>query len=177
MRVVLIGLRCSGKTSTGKIVANHLNLPFVDLDDLTSARFKESSVAEIWEIHGENDWRKEEVAALKDALDSKFGVLALGGGTPMTPEAFEMLQALKDEQINIYLIYLCASGETLRNRLLKETGDRPSLTGKTPANEVTEILKLREPTFRQLANAEIDTESKTVDEVVELILKEIKYRN
>lgn len=171
--VILIGLRCSGKTTTGKMVAKQQNLPFVDLDDLTRARFTESSVAEIWESHGESGWRKEEIAALKDALNSGYGVLALGGGTPMIPEAFKMLAPLQ-EHPNTYLIYLCAKAETLRSRLLKETGDRPSLTGKLPTEEVAEILTLREPTFRKLATIEIDTEGKSVEGVAELILQEIK---
>jgi len=138
--IILIGLRCSGKSTTGRLLAERLGAPFLDLDDLVLDRFVEPTVREVWAAHGEHAWREAELAALHDALAAPPQVLALGGGTPEIPEARAVLaDAVQRSQATI--IYLRADADTLAARLRAETGDRPSITRADPAAEVDAQLQ------------------------------------
>ena len=68
MNLILIGLRGSGKTTVGRMVAVRLTRPFVDLDDVVAVRMGAATVAQAWRKHGEPKFREEETRALRDAL-------------------------------------------------------------------------------------------------------------
>ncbi len=85
-----MGLRASGKTTLGQMLATRLGRSFVDLDDVTAARLGCVDVPEAWSRHGPEAFRHAEADALKDVLahapshlSSSMGqIIALGGGTP-----------------------------------------------------------------------------------------------
>ena len=84
-RVVLIGLRCSGKTSVGRLVAEKLGWAFVDADEELVARAGRS-IKDIFDTDGEPAFRAIEKETLADLCTRKGLVLAAGGGAVLDPE-------------------------------------------------------------------------------------------
>jgi shikimate kinase len=80
-RVVLTGFMGAGKTSVGRILAQALGWSFLDLDAHLETRAG-ATIASLFEVHGEQHFRRLESAALANALARPATVLALGGGTP-----------------------------------------------------------------------------------------------
>lgn len=153
--VVLIGLRASGKTTVGRLLAAQLGRRFIDLDDLTAARLGETRAGDALATHGEPKFRVAEVEALRGVLRGGDAVLALGGGTPTAKGAAWILREQK-EAGRVAVIYLRADAATLRARLEADPTPRPSLTGKGTAAEVEELMRLREPIYRDLADAVVN---------------------
>src|SRR5690606_5822962 len=116
----------------GRQLAHQLQVPFSDLDDLARERLGGRSVVEIWDSDGESAWRDAEAAAFTAYLETSQttttngGVLALGGGAALVPAIYKGLIALRESTCRI--IWLRATVETLRQRLLQSTTERPSLT-------------------------------------------------
>jgi shikimate kinase len=154
--VILIGLRGSGKTTIGRLLAARLGVGLCDLDDVTVRVLGATSVAEAWRTRGEKAFREAEVKALAEALSTQSGVLALGGGTPMVAGALELIHSA--QAAGGQVVYLRATAPTLRARLEGKTGDRPSLTGADPLVEIDAVLAKRDPIYLKLADVVIDVD-------------------
>ncbi len=171
--IVLMGLRGSGKSTIGRLLAERLRGTFLDLDDLTPGVLGASSVAEAWAKHGEAGFRKAEAAALRGVFEQKdvAAVLALGGGTPTGQDAQTMLRDLHTQK-RIQLIYLRATPASLRERLTGEDNThRPPLTAgaKDPLNEIGQVFAARDPLYRGLADAIIGTDDLSTEQVLDAI--------
>ena len=167
---VLIGLRGSGKTTLGRLLAARREVPFVDLDDRTIAAAGHASVSAMFRAVGEPAFRQAERAALESALagDAAAGsVIALGGGTPTAPGAREMLAAARDAGW-IRIVLLEAPPTVLGARLSVAPGDRPLLIGADFAEEATLLAGRRMPAYRALAQATVTTARPTADSLAEL---------
>ncbi len=171
MNLVLIGLRGSGKTTIGRLVAQRLGRPFIDLDDETARALGGTSVGEAFTKHGEAAFRKAEARALAIGLKADARVIALGGGTPTAPGAADLLRRERDAGRAI-IVYLAAEAGTLRERLRQtDMTKRPSLTGADPLAEIEAVLGKRDPLFRELADEVMETNGASVEEVARQILE------
>src|SRR5690606_29853098 len=83
MKIILLGYMGSGKTGVGRLLAEKLKLPFLDLDH-EIIRLEGRNIPEIFETSGEIYFRKKETDTLKLLLekDHQNVVLSVGGGTP-----------------------------------------------------------------------------------------------
>lgn len=168
--IVLMGLRASGKTTVGQLLATRLTRPFVDLDDVTAARLGCVDVPEAWARHGPETFRAMEAEALREVLSNLGQVVALGGGTPTAPGAGEILR-IAVEKREIHLVYLRATPGTLGARLaLTDLSSRPSLTGGGVIDEVERVFAARDSLYQTLAGVVVPvdgiTESGTVKKVL-----------
>ncbi len=137
--LLLMGLRGSGKSTLGQLLAARLSVGFVDLDDAVLERLGCGSVAEAWAEPGEPAFRRAETDCLEawvgERRDPEYPaparVVALGGGTPTAPGAAELLRRAC-ETGSIKLVYLRATPATLRGRLNKTEPEAQarSLTGR-----------------------------------------------
>lgn len=164
--LVLMGLRGSGKSTLGRLVAARLGLGFIDLDDVTVELLGGKSVPEVWSSVGEAGFREAEARGLAErvlAPGSARRVVALGGGTPTAPGAAELLRGAAGDG-RIVLVYLRGRPETLRARL--EDGgadDRPSLTGKGTLAEIEGVFAARDELYRGLATAVVEIDGESVE--------------
>ena len=151
----------SGKTTVGRIVADALLCPFLDLDELIVKKACRS-IPEIFEAEGEEGFRRLEKQALQKTV-AKYAestvVLALGGGTVTIPGAVELLQQ------KTLCIYLQAPLETLEARLEGQKAGRP-LAGEGLADR----LSAREPLYQKAAHVVLDTDGLTAQEVADEII-------
>jgi len=92
--IYLVGFMASGKTTIGRLLADELGWSFADLDaDIVAS--EGSSIAEIFDTFGEEEFRRREQLALRRRVGQiergKPMVLALGGGTFVPPATQELL--------------------------------------------------------------------------------------
>jgi len=169
MHLILIGLRGSGKTTAGRAAADLLSRPFVDLDDVTR-KVCGMTASTCFETAGEATWRAAECAALERTLASKVpSVMALGGGTPTAPGAFELLEAAQAGG-RARIVRLHAPANQLIARI-EDCPDRPSLTALDPLDEMTAIEKARGPLLARLATTAIDTSDRSIEQVAEAVCR------
>jgi shikimate kinase len=167
--LILIGLRGSGKTTLGRLLAERTRREFVDLDAMTPRLLGAPNVSAAWTRHGEAAFRRAELRALIDVLARDSSVLALGGGTPAAAGAADLLLAERRSG-RARVVYLYADAETLRSRLRDaDNSDRPSLTGADPLSEIDAVLARRDPLYRDLADDVLETGGMTVAQAVEAL--------
>ena len=145
-RVFLIGFMGAGKSTIGKRLANHLGLPFVDLDTVIEQQAGQT-VSEIFESRGEAVFRQLESQFLGQLCSSTLpGVFALGGGTPCSHENIELITR------SGCAVYLEMGAGVLSSRLAGAQKKRPLIAGKSPEELqafVVEKLEEREPFYAQ----------------------------
>ncbi|MHC4909611.1 MAG: shikimate kinase [Planctomycetota bacterium] len=171
--IVLMGARAAGKTSVGERLASRLGGRFVDLDVEALRLLGAGSVAEAWSSVGEAGFRRAELGALERLAEtvSPAGppiVLALGGGTPVIPEAGKLLASLSAAG-RARIVWLSADADVLARRLAAAPGDRPSLTGEDVAAELAAVLAARCPIYESLADVVVDVDAGP-DEVLQRVL-------
>jgi shikimate kinase/3-dehydroquinate synthase len=123
--VFLYGPSGTGKTSLGGVLAERLNLPFIDLDQ-EIVREAGLSITEIFAQRGEAGFRQVEKAILSQVLKRQRQVVALGGGALLDPENRQCVEAKGK------VVCLTASLDQLVQRLKVEPETRPLLAGEAP---------------------------------------------
>lgn len=173
MNIVLIGYRASGKSTIGRLLAERLQLQFVDIDHQIMARYDNKSVAEIWAEFGEPHYRETESDVTEQACVADGLVIALGGGTPMQERAFAAIASAHDT----YRFFLQAPAEVLYERSQIDTANadnRPAFSSsRSGLDEVQHMLALREPTYLRLADHSIDVASQSLADAAEEILRHL----
>lgn len=171
MNLILIGMRGSGKTTVGGLLAARLGRPFVDLDDVVAKALDAPTPGEAWRVRGEAAFRSAEVIALRSALRVSGRVLSLGGGTPTAPGAGELLEG---ERVSgrARIVYLAADPAVLRHRLAgTDLASRPSLTGAGVLDEIEAIHAARDGLYRSLADAVIETAGRDAAAIADQLSK------
>ena len=163
MNIVLIGMRGSGKTAVGKLLAEKLGKQFIEMDELIVQRMG-LSIPEIVEGHGWEKFRDVEEEITREVAKLDNVVNATGGGV-VTREKniWELKQKGK-------LFWLKASLDTLLKRI-GNAHSRPSLTGRSRREDMEVVLAERSPIYERVADFIIDVEGKSPEEVAEAIIK------
>jgi shikimate kinase len=146
MKIYLIGMPGSGKTTIGKQVANKLLVPFVDLDHEIELKEKQG-IPEIFNKLGEDHFRQAESALLREwAGSDKSFVMATGGGAPCF---YNSIEVINGSGISIFLDV--DTSELLER--VKEKSDRPLLQNEKDDQALKKKLealkKERLPVYRQ----------------------------
>ncbi len=121
--VFLYGPSGSGKSTIGRLLAQNLNIPFVDLDAEIEAR-SGMPIPQIFASLGELGFRELERTTLELVLTSEEQIIALGGGALIVPETRQIAERAGE------VVLLKAAPETLLRRLYADdTKERPLLAG------------------------------------------------
>ncbi len=166
MNIFIVGPMGSGKTTVGKIVAGELFLDFYDTD----AKIEDSTgvtIDWIFDIEGEKGFRKRETSTLKEMVALNSIVLATGGGIVIEEENRELLASRGT------VFYLHTPLNTQIERTARDK-DRPLLKDKDPKKVLTDLQKLRQSLYEEVADHIIDTENKSGSEVANEIVKLVK---
>ncbi len=166
--IVLVGMMGCGKSAIGRRLANCLKLPFVDADDeIEKAAGK--SISEIFEDHGETEFRDGERKVIARLLNNGPQVLATGGGAFMDPET---RNRISEQGISIWLK---ANLDVLLRRVARRD-HRPLLKTGNPEAIMARLMKERYPVYGQ---AKITAESRDVphDQIVSEIITQLNNLN
>ena len=100
-KIFLIGMPGSGKTTAGKLLAEHLSVQFIDLDEQIEVK-AESTIKEIFEEHDEEYFRELEQQTLHEVIKlTDKAVIATGGGTPCF---FDNMDVMKASGLTVYIM-------------------------------------------------------------------------
>lgn len=169
-RIVLTGFMGSGKSTTGRLVAEGLGWRFVDLDILIEER-SGSTVPEIFARWGEERFRALEAEALAAALSEEKIVLALGGGAPESAASRALLENAPATEI----IHLTAPFELLLERCAAQARDPQATARPNLADHSAARLRFerRGPLYSAVATLTVDCSTLTPAETAALILREL----
>jgi shikimate kinase len=185
MIISLTGFMGCGKSSVGRKLSALLSCSYIDLDSVIEEK-SGRSIPEIFADDGEAMFRLMEMEALcnvirdcQDGDNKPSHVLALGGGTIMTPECAGLVQK------NTFCIYLRASADTLFKHLENEAEGRPMLSSAQQDNactsesdalrkRISELMDSRSETYEKTAHVIIDTDGRSVGEIAEEIITEFR---
>jgi shikimate kinase len=169
MSIVLIGARGSGKTTTGRKLADQLWQSFIDVDEQIIRRAGKT-IRDIFQQDGEERFRQLESDAIREAALLPEHVIALGGGSLMREENCTTLKNASHK-----LIYLRCDPAELARRIKADPASaatRPSLTQFGGGiEEIQLLLTQREPTYRRCMHAELDVTHLSPEEAAVLIVK------
>lgn len=153
--LVLVGLPGSGKTTVGRLVADQLTAPLIDIDGLL-VREMGMPVSQIFGMLGEARFREMERDAVNAAQGGNPGVIVPGGGWAAQPG---QLDAARSQSMVVYL--RCLPGTAVKRSQQGEV--RPVLAGD-PAHRMRTLLEEREP-FYLLAHHTVQAEHSAAEAV------------
>lgn len=155
-RVCLIGLRGAGKSTLGAMAARALDAPFLELN----AEIEEHAgmpVAEVLALYGAEGYRQLEGQALGRIISThETVILAAAGGIVAEPEGFKTLLA------HFHTIWIKASPEEHMSRVRGQGDTRPMAGNPEAMTQLRNILKNREPLYRQ-ALVSLDTSGEALE--------------
>ena len=155
----------AGKTTIGRILARKLGMRFVDSDHEIEAR-SGASIPWIFEIEGEDSFRRREAEVIRDLCVEDGVVLATGGGAILNANTRASLKA------GGTVIYLRASVQSILQRIAHDK-NRPLLQTADPRRRLEELMAQREPLYRDVAQLVIDTGRPNVQSMIQTILDQL----
>lgn len=158
MRIYLIGMMGSGKSTLGSVLANKLNYRFIDMDHYIEEKCMKF-IDEIFRDYGEAWFRAFETSTLKEFLTMNNVVIATGGGV-IKNKAHKKLMEGK-------CVYLSVPVEELEKRL---EGDETRPLLKT--RSVKEILEERIPLYEYFSDLTVDNTN--MEDAIEKIMEDLK---
>ena len=166
MNIFIVGPMGSGKSTVGKIISDELFLSFLDTDEEIETRTG-ASIDWIFDLEGEDGFRKRESSILQDMVQKNSIVLSTGGGIILSEENRELLSSRGT------VFYLATPISVQLERTAKDK-DRPLLKNADPEKILTKLQKDRESLYEAVADHVVNTENKSSQEVASEIIKLVK---
>ena len=162
--LVLVGMMGVGKTTVARVLSDRLDRQVLDSDAIIERRTGRT-VREIFATDGEAAFRALETEVLAEALASPVPcIVAAAGGVVLSPAN---RVALRESGARV--VWLCADPATLVERV-RSGGHRP-LLDQDPAGTLQRMFAEREPLYREVADAIVLVDGRSVTDVVEAILR------
>ncbi len=152
----------SGKTTTGKKIANKYKMDFIDADSYIEEKFR-MSIKQIFSKIGEEGFRKLEKKVLDEILQKNNTIFATGGGMPCF---FDNMEKMNKKGITIYLNI---PEGIIAHRLIHSKKTRPliqNMTEEEVKQYVNSTLQKRNPYFEK-AQFSIDTSKEKIFNLIE----------
>jgi len=168
-RIFLIGPMGAGKSSIGRKLAAALGLRFLDSDSEIESRTG-VDIPLIFDIEGEEGFRRRERQAIEELSANDALVLATGGGAILSDKTRRML---RDRGLVVYL-------ETSVDEQLRRTRRdrrRPLLQTENPRDRLQALMDERGPLYRDTAHITVNTDKRAIMDVVRQIIRALEDRN
>ncbi len=162
----LTGPMGAGKSTIGRQLSKRLNMAFHDSDHEIEARTG-VDIPLIFELEGEAGFRKREQTVIEELTRIPGIVLATGGGAILDPENRRHLSTRGR------VIYLHASVNQQLRRTRRDR-NRPLLQTADPRARLEELMAIRDPLYREIADVIIETDGKRVRDVVRQIIQQLQ---
>nr|WP_298142023.1 shikimate kinase AroK [uncultured Pseudomonas sp.] len=163
--LILVGPMGAGKSTIGRLLAKELRVPFKDSDKEIEQRTG-ANIPWIFDVEGEAGFREREQAVIVELCEQEGMVLATGGGAVMRPENRAALRQ------GGRVVYLHATVEQQIDRTSRDR-NRPLLRNADPGKVLRELLAIRDPLYREIADIVVDTDERPPRLVVQEILERL----
>lgn len=163
--IFLVGPMGAGKSTIGRHLADELHLDFFDSDQEIERRTG-ADIAWIFDLEGEDGFRKREENVINDLTDKQGIVLATGGGSIVTKAVRNRLSA---RGIVVYL------QTTIDKQVARTQRDkrRPLLQNEDPEKVLRDLAEMRNPLYEEVADYLVDTDDQSARAVANQIISKI----
>jgi XRE family aerobic/anaerobic benzoate catabolism transcriptional regulator len=166
-RIALVGLRGGGKSTIGTLLAEQLEVPFIELDRVIEQK-SGMPLGEMIEMFGQETFRRAERAALESVLhDNPRLVLATGGGLVTEPSTYELMLT------SCMTVWVRADPDQHMQRVIAQGDLRPMADNARAMDDLVSILKSREPLYAK-ADIVLDTAGKSPERSAEELVSLLK---
>jgi XRE family aerobic/anaerobic benzoate catabolism transcriptional regulator len=156
-RVALVGLRGAGKSTLGKMLAEKLDVPFIELDRMVEQEYG-ASVPLLIEMSGLATFRRHERACLERVIsENEAAVIATAGGIVSNPETYGLLLR------RTHAVWISAQPEEHMSRVMKQGDFRPMARNREAMADLHAILEARRVDYAR-AEATLDTSDATAQQ-------------
>ncbi|MCY3021539.1 MAG: shikimate kinase [Planctomycetota bacterium] len=167
MKLVLIGLRGTGKSTIGRLLAERLRWRFFDTDSLVQERAG-MTIKEIFARHGEPHFRRVEAAVVQECAGHNDAVIATGGGAILDPANVDALRS------GGFVVHLTAPPSELWRRIARDQAspaNRPQLVqgAADGVDELQQLMLARAAAYARARDVEVSVEGRSPPEVAEAI--------
>lgn len=162
--IYLVGLMGAGKTTVGRQLAKRLSRPFFDSDHEIVERTG-VPIPTIFEIEGEDGFRRREAQTIQELAMASNLVLATGGGAVIKPETRKLLHDTG------WVVYLNVQPGLLYERTRFDR-NRPLLSVENPLAKLEELHAARDPLYREAAHIVIDGSRLVASGIVQHLIRE-----
>lgn len=160
--IFLVGPMGAGKSSVGKYLASLLNMDFYDTDEEIEKRTG-VDIGWIFDVEGEEGFRKREETVVSELVGLSNIVLATGGGTVISPVSRELLRK------NGIIVYLEVSLQYQENRTINDSR-RPMLRVENRQEVLEKLQVQRQPIYQEIADVRVLTDKRNVRAVADDII-------
>ncbi len=164
--VYLVGMMGAGKTTLGRALAQKTGQEFVDTDRILVDRTG-VPVATIFEIEGEDGFRRRESAVIAELAARSGCMVATGGGAVLSEENRRLMRASGT------VVYLRARLDNLWERT-RYDASRPLLATPDPHATLGSLLEQRDPIYREAAHVVVETSSQSGATLVTRVLAALR---
>ena len=166
MNIFIVGPMGSGKSTVGKIISSELFLNFFDTDEEIETRTG-ASIDWIFDLEGEDGFRKRETKVLEEMVKQNSIVLSTGGGIILSETNRELLSSRGT------VFYLATPIGVQLERTSKDK-DRPLLKDGDPGEILKNLHIARESLYEEVSDYTVNTENKSSQQVSSEIIKLVK---
>jgi len=166
--IIFVGPMGAGKTTIGKQLARQLGRTFYDSDRVIEERTG-ANIPLIFELEGEAGFRRREKTVIAELTQMDDIILATGGGAILDSENRDQITRQG------FVVYLNAPLKQLVNRTAKDK-NRPLLQTADPQKMLEEILAIRDPLYREVADEIIETDGSPARNVVKKLVALVAQR-
>ena len=163
--IFLVGPMGSGKSAVGRRLARDLGCEFLDSDAVIEERTG-VDIAYIFEKEGEDGFRRREREVIDELTQRRGIVLATGGGAVLADENRDALSSRGR------VVYLQTSIEEQIERT-SHSRHRPLLTSGKPGQVLADLMAIRDPLYREVADIQVDTDGRAVVDVASEIMRRL----
>lgn len=166
-RIALIGLRGAGKSTLGRMLAEELGYPFIELSGEIE-KFAGCSAAEIQALYGQNAYRRYERRALEEAIQIyPEAVIATPGGLVSDPATFNELLT------HCTTVWLQADAEDHMKRVVAQGDMRPMASSREAMEDLKGILSGRSA-FYSKADLRVDTSAQPLEDTFRTLCEAVR---
>ena len=156
-RIALVGLRGAGKSTLGRMLAQHLGWPFIELDRVVEEDYG-ASIPDLIEMAGTATFRRHEKSALERVVAShEAAVITTAGGIVADAETYALLLRRS------HTIWIKARPEDHMSRVMAQGDFRPMAQNREAMADLMAILEARRADYAR-AEAEIDTSAAALEQ-------------
>jgi XRE family aerobic/anaerobic benzoate catabolism transcriptional regulator len=163
-RIALVGLRGAGKSTLGRMLAQHLGWRFIELDRRVEEDYG-ASIPDLIEMAGTATFRRHERGALERVIaEHEAAVITTAGGIVANPETYALLLR------RAHTVWIKARPEEHMSRVMAQGDFRPMAQNRAAMTDLVAILEARRADYAR-AEAEVDTSGDSAEQSFAALLR------